>query len=567
MGYPKVGQRRRVEHHRPQPVKVAAKKAQAEQKPEQAANANAKRADANLYGGQMRSRILKKETERNNFLGAVIAGTNGAARTPTSTAEKFGYAPRTKESATAARTVSGTIDRQIESGNMSRRFWKTDSRTMGVGVHKDGSITVSGSGNGGNAGKFYDNLNKPGVRDAIQQDLNRAFEGNSNIKRSVNGDVEWRTGLNQTNIDLSTATMRRNGEIVPSLANSNTCAAGKFYQNGAGKDNPIVAADEIWRGRENVRTDADGRTVGDRSSNPHPDKIKINNADALSMSPCEGCQTNSDKLTNGRVQPEGMTLRSTARTGITGGLVGGATETLTQLWDNGFDVRKLDGGKIAREAGLGAVSDVAGEFVERGSSRVVSNLAEKAINFGLNRGFINSADDVGKNLAQRVLSRAIPSLTTSDPRLISSNVGKFVGAGVSGGVIGGGIETVRQWGNLQDDTKAADAVGSIAAQAAVGVAAGVAGAQIGAMIGTAIPIPGVGTVAGAAIGFAVGYGVSKLGIDKAIASGVSKFASATGLDHAAASATRGISNAASAVGDAASSAFSGAASKLSSIFG
>lgn len=538
------------------PPPVAPKKRQpAAQPPKNEANGNARRAEMNDFGAQMKAKIEKKE--RDNFLAPTVAGANGASRTYTSTAEKFGFAPRTRESSTAARTVADTINQQVAAGNLSTRF-KKENPVTGAMIHKDGSITVTSSGGGDKTSKLYRDLEKPQVKAALQDNLNKAFEGNPNIKRDASGNVEWRAGLNETNLNIRPATKRDNGVIVDSSANSNTCAAGKGYQVNPDAKNPVVAADEVWRRLPETKT-VDGRTTVS-GNNPHSDPIKINNADGRSMSPCEGCQTNAKTLTGSNVETPGMTMRSGLRSSAVGAGIGAGVETLSQLWENGGDVTKLDGGKIARETGLGAVSSIGGEIVERGATRVLTPLAERAVNFGVTKGFLNvptggATNPLSQSLTQRVLGNAA-NLTTGETRLLAANAGKLAGAGVAGGVIGAGIETVRQWDNLQNDQTAAKAVGSIAGQAAVGVAAGVAGAQIGAMIGTAIPIPGVGTVAGAAVGFAVGYALSATGVDKAIAGGVEKLASATGLDKAAASVARG-----------ATDLFKGAASTLSSVFG
>jgi hypothetical protein len=372
--------------------------------------------------------------------------------------------------------------------------------------------------------------------------------------------------LDQTKLEMQTSTKRDGGKIVVSDANSNTCAAGKGYQAGS-KKNPVVAADEVWRRLPETKT-VDGKTTVS-GQNPHTDPIKLNNADGRSMSPCEGCQTNAKTLTGDSIKTPGMTVRSGVQSGVTGGVIGATTETLSQLWENGGDVTKLDGGKIAQQTGLGAVTSIGGEIVERGATKVLTSLADKTLNFGINRGLLNvptGGNPLSQSLSQRVLGNSA-NLTTAESRLISSNVGKLAGAGFAGGVIGAGVETVRQWDNLQNDQTAAKAVGSIAGQAVVGVAAGVAGAQIGAMIGTAIPIPGVGTVAGAAVGFAVGYALSATGADKAIAGGFEKLASATGLDKGVASLARGATETFNNVKDGVSSFFGGAAHSLASVFG
>jgi hypothetical protein len=568
MGLDSVKRNNEVQKPKPLPPPVK-KQVPVAQLPKRNAPINARRGEVNNYANLIKAKIQTKEKEGNNLLAPTIAGANGASRTFTSTAEKVGFAPRTKESSTAARTVADTINKQVETGNLSTRF-KKENPVTGAMIHKDGSITVTSSGGSDKTSKLYRDLQKPEVKSALQENLNKAFEGNKTIKRDASGNVEWRTGLNQTELNMRPSTKRDGRTIVDSGANSNTCAAGKGYQVG-NKQNPVVAADEVWRKLPETKTNTDGSTTVS-GKNPHTDPIKTNNADGRSMSPCEGCQTNAKTLTGGNVKTPGMTVSSSLRSGSVGAGIGATTETLSQLWENGGDVTKLDGGKIAQQTGLGAVTSVSGEIVERGATKVFTPLAEKAVQFGIGKGLLNvptgatTANPLSQSLTQRVLGNSA-NLTTAESRLLSSNVGKLAGAGFAGGVIGAGVETVRQWDNLQNDQTAAKAVGSIAGQAAVGVAAGVAGAQIGAMIGTAIPIPGVGTVAGAAVGFAVGWALSATGADKAIASGVEKFASFTGLDKGVASLARGATETFNNVKDGVSSFFGGAANKLASVFG
>ncbi len=484
------------------------------------AGATTKRSDIAGYGLQRRDEIQNKYVDSSSLVGATVAGASGGRRIYTSSAEKYGFAPRTPESAQAARTIAGTVNREVAAGNLSTKYRK-ENPVVGVGIHQDGSISVSFSGGGNNTNKLYQKLtdqvnpnpsSSQSLRQQIQHDLNKTFEGNPNIRRAANGDVVWKFGQSETNLNLRPATQRgQNNVIERAQGSSNTCAAAKFYHSDeTAKSNPVVAADEVWRPNSTERP------------NPHPDNIKINNRDGLSMTPCEKCQTNGTDITRGTFKPTGMTVGSTVKTGASGAAIAAAATTLEQVWNG-----KLDGKELLTNTGLGAATSVVGEGVERVASPLITKGTQSVVN-----------------------KFASQALTTGESRLVSSTVGKLGGAGAAGGLISAGFEAYNQRANFADPNKRPEAIGAVVGQAAVGVAAGVAGAQVGAMIGTAIPIPGVGTVVGAAVGFGVGYALSATGADKAIASG-------------AASLYRGAESAVKNVG----SALSGAANKLASVFG
>ena len=472
-------------------------------------NGAATKANEFLFRGAMNRQSL--EDKQLTLVGPTVAGTIAGSRAPTSTAEAVGFAPRTKESATAARSVADTINKYIDNGGISRKYTQ-ENPVVGVGIHKDGSLTVTFSGGAKGTQNLYNKtINDPTVpggkqtlQAAIQQDLNRTFAGNNNIKRDGNGNVEFRFGQAETALKLNPATKRgENNVIQDAPGSSNKCAAGKSYQGQSTTEtNPIVAADEVWRPRGN-----------DALQNRHPDKIKINNTDNRSMSPCERCTTNSDLLIENGYKPAGITAPSAARTGATGAGVAAVTSTLEQLWNTGH----VDAGKLATDTALGVPTAIAGEAVER------------AVTPGATRA------------AQSVVSRfGSQALTTAESKAVSATFGRLGGAGAAGGLISAGFEAYHQGANLIDPNKHPEAIGAVVGQAAVGVAAGVAGAQIGAMIGTAIPIPGVGTVAGAVIGFGVGYALSATGADKAIANGVSS--TIRGVESAASDVKNAVAN-------------------------
>ncbi len=550
----------------PQPEKVA-------QEPNIAKDADAttKRADVENYGTQQKDKILNDS--------AGVAGAIGAQRAYTSGAEKVGFAPRTPESATAARVVADTINAEIKAGRLPQKY-NAENNVVGAAVHKDGSVTVSFSGDGESTKALQDqklyerktdekspttsqeeppkttgkpspeeierlkNMSpdekaamrqarrdsesqlaeqkrlqqaeqaqrqktideSPTLKGKIQENLNKAFEGNTTVKRDGSGNVAFEFGKTQSNLEPRPATQRTPDGVEKMQRTADNCAAGKMYQseNSQNGKNPVVGADEVWR------TDPKGNT--------HQDPLKANNHDGRSMCPCSSCATNADKVKGNNTQPNGMTVRSAVQSGATGAAIAGVTSTLTQAWDNGkFDLSKVDAGKVAGDSAVGAGTAIAGEAIERAVTPAATKLAERVLATPvINKAATATTEQIAKQ-----------ALTTGESKVLSSTVGKLAGAGVAGGVIGAGMEAWNQRDNFGDAAKRPDAVGAVVSQAAIGVAAGVAGAQAGAMIGSFIPVPGVGTVVGAAVGFGVGYLASATGADKAIAQGVSSAYKAT----------------------------------------
>jgi hypothetical protein len=405
----------------------------------------------------------------------------------TSTAHDYGFAPRTPESAQAARTVADTFNRQL-----TERRWRQAAPAVQTLVHQNGSITISASGQPQNTQRLYDRF-APGTteRQALQQNLNQAFQGNE-LVRPNGRDVEFRFGLTGGNLSgqgFVDQVLRNRGDLnfdmLPGTANQ--CAEAKGYQwrpaPGETNPGPVVGGDVVWRDSSRP--------------NPAPDPaFSQNNADNRSMQPCERCATNADLITRdavgssaGRpvIEPvevmrtetvptprPAMTVRSAVTSGASGAAISGTVSTLQQV----FDGKPVDARRVAQDSALGAVTSVGGEAIERSVTNALAN------------------------------------------RGASTLVSRLGGAGAGGGVISAGMEVWNQRENLMNAETRPEAVGAVVSQAAVGVAAGVAGAQAGAVIGSFIPVPGVGPVVGAAVGFGVGYLASATGADKAIASGV-----------------------------------------------
>jgi hypothetical protein len=222
-----------------------------------------------------------------------------------------------------------------------------------------------------------------------------------------------------------------------------------------------------------------------------------------------------------------------AKGGAKAGAAVGAIASAAEALKDG----KLDAGDavdIAKGTAVGAGAGAAFGAVEQVAARGIDRVAGKAIERG-------AAAVVGNTAA-------------TGARVVASRVG---GAGVAGAVVGAAFSAVDNVGAYRrGELTGAQAIGNVAGDAVVGMGAGMAGAAAGAAIGSIIP--GAGTVVGGVIGFGVGMaagyladkGLRALEVDKVISRGV----------------TAAIDTGAEMVSGAAN-ALSGAASRLSSVFG
>jgi hypothetical protein len=166
---------------------------------------------------------------------------------------------------------------------------------------------------------------------------------------------------------------------------------------------------------------------------------------------------------------------------------GAAAGFLTGVWDS-YNRGDLNATDIAWKTGLGAgTGTVAGLIEETSARQLIGN----------------------SNQATRVVA------------------GRLGGASVAGGLINAGFSSYEQIQAYErGEVTGAQAIGTVVSETAVGVGAGAAGAAIGATVGSIIP--GAGTLVGGAIGFCVGAAAGwvadsaarGLGIDKAVAHGV-----------------------------------------------
>lgn len=251
-----------------------------------------------------------------------------------------------------------------------------------------------------------------------------------------------------------------------------------------------------------------------------------------------------------------LALQNTADTVVSGvrnsgrsAAIGGGIAFVTSAYEQYTQGRPLDeaAGEVLSQTALGAGTGVAQEVIERAVTGAPS----------VTSGATNSAFRVAANQAR--------------------------GAGVAGAVINGAFATYDQIGAYQrGEVTASQAIGTVAGEAAVGAASGLAGAYAGAAAGAAIGsiIPGAGTIVGGVVGFAVGaaagyladQGLRGLGVDRAIASGVTAAIDFGGtvvneVSNAASNLVEGARNVAGSVASGLANAAGGAVNSLRSVFG
>lgn len=223
-----------------------------------------------------------------------------------------------------------------------------------------------------------------------------------------------------------------------------------------------------------------------------------------------------------------LRLRGEMRTGAAAGGAISAVASLPQVFGQASNgdysgAAKTLATNTAFGSGVGALSSggerIVGRQIENALGR--SNLAQQ----GIDRLFTNGA---ARNVVGRLAQTEASSLTSqtfgTTTRTIAGRIG---GAGVIGGVVNGAFSAYDQIGAYKrGEVSGSQAIGTVTGEAAVGVGAGLAGAAAGAAIGSIIP--GAGTIVGGVIGFGVGVaagyladkGLRGLGVDKAIAKGV-----------------------------------------------
>lgn len=170
--------------------------------------------------------------------------------------------------------------------------------------------------------------------------------------------------------------------------------------------------------------------------------------------------------------------------------------------------------------GSSAVGErLVGQYVERSLSN--SQFART----GIDRLYSSTA---ARSVAGRLVQTEASAMTsTAFGSTVRQFGGRLVGGSVVGGIVSGGFAVYDQIGAYRrGEVTGSQAVGTVVGETAVGVGAGLAGAAAGAAIGSIIP--GAGTIVGGVIGFGVGLaagyladkGLRGLGVNTAIAKGV-----------------------------------------------
>ncbi len=295
------------------------------------------------------------------------------------------------------------------------------------------------------------------------------------------------------------------------------------------KMNTRLGVNEFFTGNGRTeRTDGQNHGVGVREVLGRNDEVASMRRNTY-VELSETGKTNL-KITNStpKIADNPLRLRGEMKTGA---IAGGAFSAATSLYQVFNQPGAVDYKSAVRTvavdtaggATLGALSAgserIVGRSIENALSR--SNLAEK----GLERLYTNgAARNVVGRLAQTEASTITSQTFNTTLRTVGGRVG---GAGVIGGVVSGAFSAYDQIGAYRrGEVSASQAIGTVTGEAAVGVGAGLAGAAAGAAIGSIIP--GAGTIVGGVIGFGVGMaagyiadkGLRGMGVDKAIARGV-----------------------------------------------
>lgn len=225
---------------------------------------------------------------------------------------------------------------------------------------------------------------------------------------------------------------------------------------------------------------------------------------------------------------------------------------------------------------------IIGQYVERSLTN------SQSVRAGIDRLYSSTA---ARSVAARLVQTEASAMTsTAFGSTVRQFGGRLAGGSIVGGVVNGAFSAYDQIGAYQrGEVTGSQAAGTVVGETAVGLGAGLTGAAAGAAIGSIIP--GAGTIVGGIIGFGVGVaagyladrGLRGLGVNTAIANGVTwaidnapRAAAAVGdfvgtqVDNArevVSSVTTAVSNTVDNIAEGARSTISNAASSLRSVFG
>lgn len=215
----------------------------------------------------------------------------------------------------------------------------------------------------------------------------------------------------------------------------------------------------------------------------------------------------------------------------TGGLMGGAVSAATTLYQVFKQPGAVDYKSAATTVAVNTIGGATLGTVSAGGERIIGRGIENALSRsnlasrGLDKLYTNPAarSFVGR-LVQTEASTMTSQTFNSTLRTVGGRIG---GAGIVGGLVSGGFSAYDQIGAYRrNEVTGSQAFGTIVGETTVGVGAGMAGAAAGAAVG--VWFGGVGAVPGAIIGFGVGMAAGYvsdkvlrgMGVDKAIAKGV-----------------------------------------------
>ncbi len=200
------------------------------------------------------------------------------------------------------------------------------------------------------------------------------------------------------------------------------------------------------------------------------------------------------------------------------------TKTLANIFDGpGVSRSEIKGGAATGaiiSGGLSAVENAGA--VWRGEKTVGDAVLDTTKDTAVGAG-----TGVATAVAENYAGRAITNVIGAGETALGTAARRVGGSGVAGALVSGGIATIDNVAKYRNgEISGSRAIGNIAGEVAVGTSSALAGAAAGAALGSIVP--GAGTVVGAAVGFAAGYladkGLRGLGVDKAIADGVTGLA-------------------------------------------
>jgi hypothetical protein len=264
-----------------------------------------------------------------------------------------------------------------------------------------------------------------------------------------------------------------------------------------------------------------------------------------------------------------------------------AVENAPVISNNPLRLRsEMRSGGIAGGA-ISAVTSLPQVFDQVGSGDYLGAATTLVTNTGVGTtvgAFSAAGERIIGNSVDDALGRFGTSALSSTSRQV---VGRVAGGSAVGGIVNGVFSSIDQIGAYnRGEVTGSQAIGTVTGEVAVGMGAGLAGAAAGAAIGSIIP--GAGTIVGGVIGFgvglAVGYladkGLRGLGVNTAIASGVTwaidnapkAFNAATNfvgeqIDNVTSTVSNIAEQATTAVTETVNNLASGAVNTLRSVFG